>query len=132
MCFIISAIDKTKRKIVCFKILRISKDGIIQSPYYMTFWVLNKEQKTKLVKRPSKNNTKYNDVYYSSNGFYTYENISIALRELRKFERRTKAKFKIFRCIIPKDTKCYFGQGQICSERLIIKRKSIFNLIGIL
>lgn len=126
MCFIISAIDKPKRKIVCYKILRVSKDGTIQSPYYMTSWVLNKEQKTKLVKRSSKSN-KYD--YYSSNGLYTYENISIALRELRKFEGKTKAKFRIFRCIIPKDTKCYFGQGQICSERLIVKRKLIFNLI---
>lgn len=120
MCFIISAIDKINRKVVCYKILRVSKDSTIQSPYYMTSWVLNKERKTKLTK------TNY---IYSTNGFYTYKNMLTALRELSVFESKTKAKFKIFRCIIPKDTKCYFGQGQICSERLIVKRKLIFNLI---
>jgi hypothetical protein len=91
----------------------------------MTSWVLNKEQKTKLVKRSSKN-TNY---IYSTNGFYTYKSMLTALKALSVFESKTKAKFKIFRCIIPKDTKCYFGQGQICSERLIVKRKLIFNLI---
>ena len=125
MCFLVNKIEKIKRRIVCYKILRVHKDGTINSPYYMTSWKINDEQKTKLTKRKGK----YISYAYSSNGFYTYESILTALKGLSVFEGKTKAKFKIFRCIIPKDTKCYFGQGQICSERLIVKRKLIFNLI---
>lgn len=125
MCFLINKTERTKRRIVCYKILRVYKDGTIHSPYYITSWKINKEQKTKLTKRESKN-TNY---VYSTNGFYTYKSMLTALKALSVFESKTKAKFKIFRCIIPKDTKCYFGQGQICSEKLIVKRKLIFNLI---
>lgn len=125
MCFKISEEGKTKKRKICYKILQVNKDGTINSPYYMKSWKINKEQKVKLIKRPSRD-TNY---VYSANGLYTYENRLTAIRELRVFGKKTKPKFYLFKCIISKDSKYFSGQGQICSEKLIIKRKLIFNLI---
>lgn len=132
MCFIIGGKKKADKEIVCYKILIEDKEGILRSPYYLKIWKLKEEQTEKLTEEKVKISEKQIEKR-TSTGFYTFVSRKIArTTALYVFKSKTKGNFKIFKCIIPKGSKYYVGsfyKDEFCSEKLIIKRKLIFNLI---
>jgi len=131
MCFIIGNKKKADKDIVCYKILIEDKEGILRSPYYLKIWKLKEEQTEKLTKEKINiGNCKFEN--RTITGFYTFVNKKWARIILRLFRDKTKYNFKIFRCIIPRGSKYHikaYSRDEFCSEKLIIKRQLIFNLI---
>lgn len=131
MCFIIGNKKKADKDIVCYKILIEDKEGILRSPYYLKIWKLKEEQTEKLTEEKINiGNCKFEN--RTITGFYTFVNKKWARIILRLFRDKTKYNFKIFRCIIPRGSKYHikaYSRDEFCSEKLIIKRQLIFNLI---
>lgn len=131
MCFTIGETKKADRNIVCYKVLIEDKEGILRSPYYLNAWKLKEEQVEKLTQEKI-NIGSYKFENRTMTGFYTFVNKDWARIALRSFRDKTKDNFKIFRCIIPKGSKYHikaYSRDEFCSEKLIIKRQLIFNLI---
>ena len=124
MCFTIKRVLKANRNIVCYKVL-IKENGTLQSPYFFKTWELGEEQTEKLTVNKNKA-----DEIKTVTGFYTYTNKKEAINTLRFFRRKTRGNFRVFKCIIPKSSVYYVSFcDEFCSDKLIIKRQLIFNLI---
>lgn len=130
MCFAVESKKtvKAKKRIVCYKILVIGDDGSLNSPYYQKEWKINKEEEESKLNIEIQNNSKI-----TTNGLYSFwkkRAARIFLKELRFWSSK---KYKIFKCVIPKGAEFYTMSSwcknpQICSNRLIVKRRLIFNL----
>lgn len=131
MCFVISRRETADKDIICYKILIEDNDGVLRSPYYLKIWELGEEQTEKLTQEKVQLKGKEYELK-TATGLYTFDNKRSARIALDIMKERTKVNFRLFKCIIPKGSKYYIGshyRNEYCSEKLIIKRKLIFNLI---
>jgi len=133
MCFIIESDRIADKEVVCFKVLMIEEDGTLRSPYFHKKWELGKEEIQKLnngeVTHHGRKGGESVIEKYTIDGLYTCVNKKSAKRLLGFIKSKTKIKLRIFKCIIPKGSKYFVGLDELCSEKLIIKRQLIFNLI---
>lgn len=132
MCFTIRRKETAEKDIVCYKVLIEEDDGTLRSPYYcLKTWKLREEQEEKLTQEKVQLKGKEYELK-TATGLYTFNNKRSARLALDIMKEKTKINFRLFRCIIPKGSKYYIGsyyRNEYCSEKLIIKRKLIFNLI---
>ena len=132
MCFIIESDHIADKEVVCFKVLMV-EDGTLRSPYFHKKWELRKEEVQKLnngeITHCGRKGGESVIEKYTIDGLYACVNKKSAKRLLRFIKSKTRIKLKIFKCIIPKGSKYFVGLDELCSEKLIIKRQLIFNLI---
>jgi hypothetical protein len=134
MCFLIREDYTAEEDMVCFKVLKIEEDGTIRSPYFHKKWELGREEVQKLNSgKVTHHGSSGESVIerYTIDGLYTCVDKKSAKLLLRVIKSRTNVKLRIFKCVIPKGSKYFIGldELELCSEKLIIKRQLIFNLI---
>ena len=121
MCFFIDEkypnVQIAKKDMICYKVLVEGKD-VISSPFYNYVWKIDKEESTYL----ERDSHDYNVINL---GFHSFSKKRAAgeLSSKFGFDRDSKVKYKVFKCIIPKGSNYYYNERhkEYVSNKIIVK-----------